>query len=68
MFEVEKIVNYDTYHSYGTDWHTDFYIKTDEEHTINSLCNKLKEMNYSPYGDIILEKTDNGYIYKSRMY
>ena len=36
MFEVVEIKKYDTYHSYGTDWHTDFYIKTNEEHTINS--------------------------------
>ena len=68
MFKVEKIVNYDTYHSYGTDWHTDFYIKTDEEHTIDTLFERLKALNYSPYGDITVEKTEDGYIYKSRMY
>ena len=68
MFEVVEIKKYDTYHSYGTDWHTDFVIKTNEEHTINSLFEQLKALNYSPYGDITVEKTQDGYIYKSIMY
>ena len=68
MFEVVEIKNYDTHHSYGTDWHTDFIIKTDEEHDIDSLFNKLKELGHSPYGQITLEKTPDGYIYKMIMY
>ena len=68
MFEVVEIKNYDTHHSYGTDWHTDFIIKTDEKHDIDSLFNKLKELGHSPYGQITLEKTPDGYIYKTVMY
>lgn len=68
MFEVIEIKNYDTYHSYGTDWHTDFVIKTDEEHTTQTLFERLKELNYSPYGQISSEKTEDGYIYKTVMY
>ena len=68
MFKVVEIKKYDTHHSYGTDWHTDFYIKTDEEHTTQTLFERLKALNYSPYGDITVEKTQDGYIYKSRMY
>ena len=68
MFKVVEIKNYDTYHSYGTDWHTDFIIKTDEEHDTKSLFNKLKELGYSPYGEISTEKTTDGYIYKTVMY
>lgn len=68
MFEVVEIKKYDTYHSYGTDWHTDFVIKTDEEHTTETLFERLKELNYSPYGVISSEKTKYGYIYKTVMY
>ena len=68
MFEVIEIKNYDTHHSYGTDWHTDFIIKTDEEHDIDSLFNRLKELGHSPYGQISIEKNPDGYIYKTVMY
>ncbi|MGN1153821.1 MAG: hypothetical protein ACI4S3_07310 [Candidatus Gastranaerophilaceae bacterium] len=68
MFEVVEIKRYDTYHSYGTDWHTDFIIKTDEEYDIKQIFNKLKDLGYSPYGQLSLEKTDDGYIYKTVMY
>ena len=68
MFEVVEIKNYDTYHRYGTDWHTDFIIKTDEEHDTNSLFNRLKKLGYSPYGVVSSEKTPDGYIYKTVMY
>ena len=44
MFELIEVRNYDTHHRYGTDWHTDFIIKTDEEHDIDSLFNRLKEL------------------------
>lgn len=50
MFEIIEIKDYDTHHRYGTDWHTDFIIKTDEEHDTDSLFHKLKELGYSPYG------------------
>ena len=68
MFKVVEIKNYDTHHSYGTDWHTDFIIKTDEEHNTDSLYNMLKELGYNPYGEISSEKTQDGYIYKTVMY
>ena len=44
MFEVVEIKNYDTHHRYGTDWHIDFIIKSDEEHDTGSLFDKLKEL------------------------
>lgn len=68
MFEITEIKNYDTHHSYGTDWHTDYVIKTDEEHTIDTLFDKLKQMNHNPYGVTTIVKIDTGYIYKTVMY
>ena len=68
MFKLVEIKNYDTHHSYGTDWHTDYIIKTDEEHTTETLFKRLKKLNYSPYGQISIEKTTDGYIYKTVMY
>ena len=68
MFEVVEIKKYDTHHSYGTDWHIDYVIKTDEEHTTDTLFERLKELNYSPYGVVSSEKTTDGYIYKKVMY
>jgi hypothetical protein len=68
MFEVVEIKNYDVRNRWGTDWHTDFIIKTDEEHTTDTLFERLKKLNYSPYGQVSSEKTQNGYIYKAVMY
>lgn len=68
MFEVVEIKNYDTHHRYGTDWNTDYYIKTDEEHTMESLFEKLLNLGHSPYGVTTVEKTKDGYIYKTIMY
>lgn len=63
MFEIISIKNYDTYHSYGTDWHTDYAIKSNEKLSINDI---IKKCNAS--GECELEKTDNGYILKTVMY
>ena len=68
MFEVVEIKNYDTHHGGGTDWHTDYIIKTGEKHDTDSLFNMLKELGYSPYGVVACEKTQDGYIYKTVMY
>ena len=68
MFEVVEIKNYDTHHRYGTDWHTDYVIKTDEEYHIDGLYNRLKELGHDPSGVISSVKTPDGYIYKTVMY
>lgn len=68
MFEVVDIKNYDTHHWYGTDWNTDYYIKTDEEHTMESLFEKLLNLGHSAYGVTKVEKAKDGYIYKTIMY
>lgn len=68
MFEVLEIKNYDTHHRYGTDWHTDYIIKTDDVHDTDSLFHKLKELGYDASGVISSEKTPDGYIYKTVMY
>ena len=68
MFEVIETKRYDTHHRYGTDWHTDYIIRTDEEHDTDSLFNRLKELGYDPYGVVSIEKTPDGYIYKTVMY
>ena len=67
-FEVVETKRYDTHHSYGTDWHTDYIIKSDEEHTTETLFYRLKELGYDPYGVVSSEKTPDGYIYKTVMY
>ena len=68
MFEIIETKRYDTHHRYGTDWHTDYIIKTDEEHDTDSLFYRLKELGYDPYGVVSSEKTPGGYIYKTVMY
>ena len=68
MFAVIETKRYDTHHRYGTDWHNDYIIKTDEEHDIDSLFYRLKELGYDPYGVVSSEKTPDGYIYKTVMY
>ena len=44
MFELTEVKNYDTHHRYGTDWHTDYYIKTDEKLTFDEVIRKLREL------------------------
>ena len=44
MFELIEIRNYDTRHRYGTDWHTDYHIETDENLNINEVIEKLQEL------------------------
>lgn len=63
MFEIIEIKNYDTNSRYGTDWHTDYFIKTDQEMTIQEIIEKCKAC-----GECTLEKSENGYILKTVMY
>lgn len=63
MFRLIEIKNYDTYHKYGTDWHTDYIIESDEKLSINDIVEKCKAS-----GVCRLEKTDNGYILRTAMY
>ena len=58
MFEVVEIKKYDTYHSYGTDWHTDYIIKTDENLNINEVIEKLQELGKNPCGACKLRKVE----------
>ena len=69
MFKVLEIKNYNTNHSYGTDWHTDYICETDEE--INSeteLIEKVKETGHEPCGEISMDKKDGKIILKTKMY
>ena len=43
MFELIEVKNYDTHHRYGTDWHTDYIIKSDEE--LKILAKKINLIN-----------------------
>ena len=58
MFELIEVRNYDTHHRYGTDWHTDYIIKTDENLNINEVIEKLQELGKSPCGACKLRKVD----------
>ena len=58
MFELIEIKNYDTRHSYGTDWHTDYIIKTDEDLNIQELIKKLQELGQQPCGNCKLKKVE----------
>ena len=42
MFELIEVRNYDTHHRYGTDWHTDYIIKTDEK--LNNIIKEIKNL------------------------
>lgn len=58
MFEIIEVKNYDTHHRYGTDWHTDYIIKTDENLNINEVIEKLQELGKNPCGVCKLRKVD----------
>lgn len=58
MFEVVEIKNYDTHHRYGTYWHTDYIIKTDENLNINEVIEKLQALGKNPCGECKLRKVD----------
>lgn len=58
MFELIEVRNYDTHHRYGTDWHTDYIIKTDENLNINEVIEKLQELGKNPCGACKLRKVD----------
>lgn len=58
MFELIEVRNYDTHHRYGTDWHTDYIIKTDEKLNIDEVIKKLQEIGINPYGECKLKKVD----------
>ena len=56
MFELLGIKQYDTHHRYGTDWHFDYVIKTDEKITsIDEVVKKLKEIGQNPSGQLTLK-------------
>lgn len=63
MFEIVKKESYDTHHSYGTDWHFDYTIKSDEDLSIDEVIEKC-----AAYGVCELEKTEDGYILRTKMY
>lgn len=63
MFKLIESKSYDSYHSYGTNWHTDYIIESDENLNIDDVIEKCKAS-----GVCQLEKTNNGYILKTVMY
>ncbi len=69
MIELLEVKNYDKHHHYGTDWVTEFILKSDEELTLDKAFEWLKDNNYSPYGACEFKKIDdNKYLYKTVMY
>lgn len=71
MFELIEIRSYDTHHRYGTDWHTDYIIKTDEEiKTIDEVIERLNKMDKYPFGACKLKfvKERNEIILETIMY
>ena len=70
MFKLIEVRNYDTHHRYGTDWHTDYIIKTYENLNINEVFEKLQELGKNPYGLHKLRKVDerNEIILETIMY
>ena len=51
MFELIDVKNYNTHHHYGTDWHTDYVIKTDEKITnVDEIIEKLQQIGKNPNG------------------
>lgn len=70
MFELIEIRNYDTHHRYGTDWHTDYIIRTDENLNINEVIEKLQELGKNPCGECKLRevKETNEIILETIMY
>lgn len=70
MFKLIEIRNYDTHHRYGTDWHIDYIIKTDENLNINEVIEKLQELGKNPSGVYKLRtvKETNEIILETIMY
>lgn len=70
MFELIEIRNYDTHHRYGTDWHTDYIIKTDENLNIDEVIEKLQELGKEPCGSCKLRSVEgtNEIILETIMY
>ena len=56
MFELVEIKNYDTYHSYGTDWHTDCHFKTNKKLNLYETIGELKKLGHEPAGALSLNK------------
>lgn len=61
MFELVEIRSYDTHHRYGTDWHTDYIISTDEKLNIDEVIAKLNELGKYPSGECKLRKVEGRY-------
>lgn len=70
MFKLIEVRNYDTHHRYGTDWHTDYIIKTDENLNIDEVIEKLQELGKNPCGACELKKVEgkNEIVLKTIMY
>ena len=70
MFELTEVKNYDTHHRYGTDWHTDYYIKTDEKLTFDEVIRKLRELKHNPCGEckLIVDEEKNEMVLETIMY
>lgn len=71
MFKVVEIKNYDIHHRYGTDWHTDYEIETDEKfNTIDEVLEKMKELGHNVYGEIKMKTwhNENKIVIESIMY
>ena len=58
MFELIEVRNYDTHHRYGTDWHTDYIIKTDENLNIHQVIERLQVLGKNPCGKCKLRKVE----------
>ena len=55
MFELVEVKNYDKYYSFGTDWHTDYYIKCDQDLNIDEVIENLNKLGYKPCGQCTLK-------------
>lgn len=68
MFTVVEVKQYDSHSSYGTDWHTDYYIESDEQLDIDRVIDRLTNAGHNVYGECTLTKTNNGYKLQTIMY
>ena len=68
MFKVVEVKDYDVHERYGTDWHTDYHIETDEDLNIDEVIEKLRVLGYNAYGSMTLKKKDNQMVLETVMY
>lgn len=68
--KIIQILNYDKYHSFGTDWVTEYKCLSDIDLPIDEAINELKKLGHDVCGEITktYDKSTKELIIKAVMY